>query len=186
MTLSGNKIIPVLTLILCLLIPSIVVVSAAITQRSGSIWQISIEGYDPRDLLRGHYLRFSYDWAIKEGESCAGRAVCCLCLSEVTGNGNIEPSVRPIDCNAPERKSCDAVIDDGGKMLWAGQQQYFIPEDRAKDLEKMLWDPDRPFHVEVAIPAAGGKPAIRGLYIDGRPMVDVLRDAPPDDAKNPE
>ena len=28
----------------------------------GSEWDVPIEGYDPRDLLRGHYVQFRYDW----------------------------------------------------------------------------------------------------------------------------
>ena len=28
----------------------------------GTDWLVPIAGYDPRDLLRGHYIQYSYDW----------------------------------------------------------------------------------------------------------------------------
>lgn len=30
--------------------------------QQGEEWLIPIRGYDPRDLLRGHYVQYSYDW----------------------------------------------------------------------------------------------------------------------------
>ncbi len=32
------------------------------TYNSGTEWEVPIQGYDPRDYLRGHYVEFSYDW----------------------------------------------------------------------------------------------------------------------------
>jgi uncharacterized membrane-anchored protein len=39
--------------------------SWAVTHRQaqqGQEWLIPIQGYDPRDLLRGHYVQYRYDW----------------------------------------------------------------------------------------------------------------------------
>jgi hypothetical protein len=30
--------------------------------QQGEEWLIPVEGYDPRDLLRGHYVQYQYDW----------------------------------------------------------------------------------------------------------------------------
>ena len=30
--------------------------------RQGTEWDVPIRGYDPRDLLQGHYVQFQYDW----------------------------------------------------------------------------------------------------------------------------
>lgn len=30
--------------------------------RQGTDWLVPVEGYDPRDLLRGHYVQFQYQW----------------------------------------------------------------------------------------------------------------------------
>lgn len=48
-------------------------------------WRIPIEGYDPRDPLRGRYVRFSYGWVLAgEPELCL-REGCRLCLSDEGG-----------------------------------------------------------------------------------------------------
>lgn len=41
--------------------------SWAVTHRQaqqGQEWLIPIQGYDPRDLLRGHYVQYRYDWPL--------------------------------------------------------------------------------------------------------------------------
>ena len=32
------------------------------TALDGVEWHVPVKGYDPRDLLRGHYIRYTYDW----------------------------------------------------------------------------------------------------------------------------
>ncbi|WP_230463471.1 GDYXXLXY domain-containing protein [Sphingobium sp. Cam5-1] len=32
--------------------------------QQGQEWLIPIRGYDPRDLLRGHYIQYQYDWPV--------------------------------------------------------------------------------------------------------------------------
>lgn len=45
--------------------------------RRGTDWEVPIQGYDPRDLLRGHYVEFRYAWPIRaqEGEDEMSRPV---------------------------------------------------------------------------------------------------------------
>ena len=52
--------------LLCLLI-----VRAELHISQGKEWKFQVQGYDPRDLLRGHYLRFGlrYDWESEAGRS---------------------------------------------------------------------------------------------------------------------
>lgn len=33
--------------------------------QQGQEWLIPIRGYDPRDLLRGHYIQYRYDWPVE-------------------------------------------------------------------------------------------------------------------------
>ncbi|MDB5687882.1 MAG: hypothetical protein JWR77_2471 [Rhizorhabdus sp.] len=35
--------------------------------QQGQEWLIPIKGYDPRDLLRGHYIQYRYDWPMAAG-----------------------------------------------------------------------------------------------------------------------
>lgn len=61
-----------------LLLPLIVLAySWASTYRlaqQGEEWLIPIQGYDPRDLLRGHYVQYRYDWPVEKPPSATGQA----------------------------------------------------------------------------------------------------------------
>ena len=48
--------------------------------RQGVEWDVPIAGYDPRDLLRGHYVIYRYDWPGLEGRrtNLALEPVLCL------------------------------------------------------------------------------------------------------------
>jgi hypothetical protein len=37
--------------------------------QQGDEWLIPIRGYDPRDLLRGHYVQYQYDWPVEAASS---------------------------------------------------------------------------------------------------------------------
>ena len=54
---------------------------AELLRASGPVFHVAIAGYDPRDLLQGHYLRYRLQWPA-DG-ACDG-ATCCLCL-QVSG-----------------------------------------------------------------------------------------------------
>lgn len=71
-------------LLLALLLPLVVlggnIARQQFTLQGASVWRIPISGYDPRDPLRGHYVRFSYDWQLQgDAQSCLAGA-CELCL----------------------------------------------------------------------------------------------------------
>ena len=34
--------------------------------QQGEEWLIPVRGYDPRDLLRGHYIQYRYDWPVEK------------------------------------------------------------------------------------------------------------------------
>lgn len=152
---------------------SILVVRAEVTKRSGDTWRIPIEGFDPRDLLHGRYLRFRYapDWV---GPHTCGPttprdpvADCCLCLTRTNARG-VDPRVRQVDCSETDR--CDGWLDAGAMEP---PRRYFVPEDRAHDLEAALRDRDAAMELTSG---PEGIPAISELYIDGRPWRDAVRE----------
>lgn len=49
--------------------------------RHADHWRLPIEGYDPRDLLRGHYIRFRYAWRTTGDPRLCTREECTLCLT---------------------------------------------------------------------------------------------------------
>lgn len=48
------------------------------TYRQGTEWEVPIQGYDPRDYLRGHYVEFSYDWPGSDDLSDIASGAMCL------------------------------------------------------------------------------------------------------------
>ncbi|NJO13893.1 MAG: GDYXXLXY domain-containing protein, partial [Rhizobiales bacterium] len=48
------------------------------TYQQGTEWEVPIQGYDPRDYLRGHYVEFNYDWPGVEEFRDAPPQMLCL------------------------------------------------------------------------------------------------------------
>ncbi|WP_435640570.1 GDYXXLXY domain-containing protein [Micavibrio aeruginosavorus] len=167
-----RKMIMLAVLVLPLLVPGLLWAKAATDQTAGPVWTVKIAGYDPRDLLHGRYIQFRYDW-METGEAspvCAnGDHNCCLCL-----NGDqTYMNVTRVQCDAPDAaKICQSRIP---VAVATGTQKYFIPEEFAADLDRLvISEPDR-FMMEIAVPKAFGAPVIRGLSLDGMPLRDYLR-----------
>lgn len=153
--------------------------------RQGAEFRLGIVGYDPRDLLAGHFLRYQYelDW---QGESSCGvgypssaaggnepavsarphlQSGCCLCLTR-QGQPPSSPAVRQVSC--AEVRGCDG-------WLYSEQlqppQRYYVPEDRALELEHALRG--RKAAVDV-VTSPSGTAAVRELYLDGLPWRTAL------------
>lgn len=168
-----------LALLIVITLPSLLLVKAAYDRQNGKIWQVDIAGYDPRDLLYGHYLNFTYDWNFaKPGEStqCGYGRDCCLCLKEAMPGSILAPLANTMRCDAPERALCDSVITGGRRSYNPafGGQKYFVPEKDGKALEKILRDGKHQTQMEIAVPRSGGPAIIRKLYIDQLPLEDFL------------
>jgi uncharacterized membrane-anchored protein len=128
-------------------------------------WRFRVQGYDPRDILRGHYLDLRYDFNRAGRDTCSDEPDCCLCLTQIHPEG-IDPEVRAVACD--EAKLCDG-------WVLAGDMQppirYFIPEQRATELEQALRDSDAA--LEVVVDSAG-HPSLTELYLDGLPWRERL------------
>jgi hypothetical protein len=150
----------------------VLVARAEVLLRSGASFRVAIEGYDPRDLLRGHFLqyRFRFNW---QGESTCGPLSggfpegvdpsCCVCLSS------------DVDSNAQARQvACDQVGGCDGWLEGASISpplRYFVPERNASNLEDALRGREAALTVTCG---PGGQPAIGELYLDGRPWRDLI------------
>lgn len=149
---------------------------AEFAARSGPTWHIPIEGYDPRDLLHGRYLQYQFRFNWQGTSDCGDRVRggrpeldpdCCLCLTR-TNEPGIDPAVR--------QTSCHAVAECDGWLYAAAVEpplRYFVPEDRARDLETALGN--REVSIELTC-GRNGTPAIIELYLDGAPWRRQLRD----------
>ena len=93
-------------LLLALLLP--VVVLAALTvreemaRRDSQSWRIPVEGFDPRDTLRGLYVRFSYGFEVRgDAASCLGAEGCRLCLEQAGDEVVATVQTAPGQCRLP-------------------------------------------------------------------------------------
>jgi hypothetical protein len=147
---------------------------AELALRSGPSFRIAITGYDPRDLLSGHYLqyRFAFDW---QGESTCGRLVggapaeldtsCCVCLTSDLDGGDRTPA-RQVRCE--EVAGCDGWL--AGAAV-APPLRYFVPERHSAAIEDELRG--RPAALGVTC-GPNGQPSIGDLYLDGRRWRELI------------
>lgn len=71
-----NRLIHVLALLLPLAGLGAVWAQTERLSRQGTEWDVPVSGYDPRDLLRGHYVLFRYDWPGMKRENLPGSNLC--------------------------------------------------------------------------------------------------------------
>ena len=143
---------------------------AELNLRSGRPWELKISGYDPRDLLSGHYLRYQYQFDRSfYDDTCGGGETidpgCCLCLAP--RDGTREPVVQSVQCGAVD--SCLSWLR-GSDV--AGEQRYFIPAERAAELERALREHSASLRVSVT---DDGTLAVDTLLLGGVPWQDKLR-----------
>lgn len=129
-------------------------------------WNFAIRGYDPRDLLRGHYMRFQLDVSPSATlDACArGAPDCCYCLEPGEG---LEAHVTLARCET----AADACEDFVRTEPLHDFDRFYIPEEGRGEMERILREAaqqDRA-HLAVAVSDAG-EPMIEALLIDGEPI----------------
>ena len=110
--------------------------------RQGTDWLVPVAGYDPRDLLRGHYVQFSYDWP---GDGAAPRgfddSLAELCLHGAAPR--LESVSRPAPGARCEHLARAADADSGyGYPTGLTVGRVFIPQTRSAELTRKLANPD--------------------------------------------
>lgn len=108
------------------------------TFRTGTEWEVPIQGYDPRDYLRGHYVEFGYDWpGIDEFGGAPWDALC------LEGEAPALTRVTPVAGDAP----CDHRVraDQGGVYGGDGltRGRLYIGQARVAALEEGLRNRDQ-------------------------------------------
>jgi hypothetical protein len=146
------------------------------TYHTGTEWEVPIEGYDPRDYLRGHYVEFQYDWP-GLGESDIVPSALCL-----EGEAPTLARVTP----APADKPCgDGWVrsDSSGVYGWdsLNRGRLYIGQERAAQLEQQLQNRDKRGIVTIRQREDG---SFTPISIGFRPLTAAEiaeRDAPRDD-----
>jgi uncharacterized membrane-anchored protein len=97
--------------------------------RTGTTMRIDVQGYDPRDLLSGHYLQYSLSTgSVAPCESYQTSAESCLCYLASPGENKYKASwggdcdKKPADCKIFIKGSCSY------GQFESGANRYYIPE----------------------------------------------------------
>jgi len=135
------------------------VVRAELLRAAGPVFHVAVAGYDPRDLLQGHYLRYRLQWPA-DG-ACDG-AMCCLCLQ----TSGVHTKVA---CGVAD-KTCDAQLSR--QMVEQGRE-FFIQEDAGPALEQAIRRGQGAIALNVT---PNGQVRVHDLLIDGVPHRRWLRD----------
>lgn len=144
-------------------------------------YRIAIDGYDPRDLLKGHFILFTYDWpdnaVNKFGYGSSYKDQACACFS----GDPLQPEIRFDYCksNSLIERSCNPAVRVqalGGINFQPSEdlRRYYVAEDHAYTLEKMLREGKHKFSVGI-VPQPGGHAVLKMMYVDGIPLDEYLR-----------
>lgn len=139
----------------------------------GKKWELSISGYDPRDLLMGRYLRFkvNWNWKDKKNLKILPNYNCCVLL-EKNNNTNKNPIVSLVPCDKFKDKDIirTAVSENYFYRqpldLNIGIERYYIPEKYGKKLENLLRA--KPASIIISVASGGKTVVIDDLLINGK------------------
>lgn len=171
-------------LILPTVVLSGIVAKNEIDKSTAQTWRVKITGYDPRDLLYGHYLNFRYDWGADLGQ-CQNKEECVLCFMPKEGAMAPQVSYK----SGSEAKTCQSAIDVSGTNCMepeicddesfnpTGPQRYYIPENAAGRLNAILMEQKREVAVDLKV-TPSGRHMLSGLYIDQIEWREYLRQNP--------
>jgi hypothetical protein len=143
------------------------------TYNQGTEWEVPIEGYDPRDILRGHYVAFGYDWPGIDNAPPAGPPGLCL---EGTAPGINRVMVRAdgAPCAHP------LVAPEGGvygeSALTRGR--LYLGQERAEAMQQQLQNRDQRGIVTIRQREDGSFTPISIRFRPLTPAERAARDAP--------
>ncbi len=123
-------------------------------RQNGVIVTLPIEGFDPRDLLSGHYLSYTVDYAAGDCPTDTDAAAVCI---EPERSITAADAV-PTHCTVYIRGSCAT-----GRFE-ADIERFYIPEAYASVLDQQVRNQQGSLELSVS---PDGKAVIRDLLIDG-------------------
>ena len=127
--------------------------------RTASVYRLPISGYDPRDLLYGHYISFVFDTTSLDALEQKPTVLCM--------DGYIDGSALPSASGADD---CSRTVQ---LSSLSGPRKLFIPESDASDLEAALQRTDVASTVETRV-HQDGLITLGELYLDGVVWRDYL------------
>lgn len=143
------------------------------TYNQGTEWEVPIQGYDPRDILRGHYVEFGYDWpgidnaplGVPQGLCLEGSAPR---ITRVTVRAEGAPCAHPLA--APKGGVYGASALTRGRL--------YLGQERAEAMQRQLQNRDQRGIVTIRQREDGSFTAIAIRFRPLTPEERAARDAP--------
>ncbi len=162
-------------LIIALIIPLLSLIILTIYKQTkisfGKTIIIPITGYDPRDLLSGHYLiyRLNYNIENHEYNEYEDKETIYLCVKQLEKNSVKSKVVHSLADN----QDCDTIIKGyfKRKKFIAGIERFYIPEEHSKILDTIIRKGQGKLVIKVD---NKGNAAIKDLLINDRPWKDYI------------
>ncbi len=153
----------IFALALPLVLIAVGVLRAELSHTGGEVWTLEVRGVDPRDLLRGRFLRIRL---LYEDEDATDAD--CLCLRR--GTGGDPDTATALECGAARQVCAGVVQRDAVDEI----RRYFLPEELAKPAE----DAFREGSATATVRVDAEQPQLLQLFVDGREVEDVARERP--------
>lgn len=143
----------------------------------GTTIDFKVSGYDPRDLLAGHFLRYSIDYGSDNVPCTSGgvRETCtCIGLTQVEQPGVSQWSGAcgelPSTCQTWLRGTCRY------GNFEAGIERYYISEVMAKDLQNIERFGEIPENSTIRVQVSrNGSGIVTGFFVKGVPLQEFIK-----------
>lgn len=149
-------------LLLSLLFPILLLAGLTFRKQSvksfGQTLVLPISGFDPRDLLSGHYLVYRIDYGFDVCRTLSSKKTKDKFVFVCPKEQRVE-SFPPSSCQIAIRGTCF------GSQFRAGVERYYVPEDEALRLEKLVQAGNASILLSVS---KDGKAVVKDLLIEGR------------------
>lgn len=122
---------------------------------------LPISGYDPRDLLSGHYLIYNIEYGVENICYESNHAEAYICLEPK----NFSYS-RPENCQKLIRGNCSY------SRFVAGIEKFYIPQEYAAKLENEVQSKSASIVLSIT---RDGSVQIKDLLIDGQPWKNQIK-----------
>lgn len=130
----------------------------------GNTIELKVEGFDPRDLLRGHYVTYQVRYGVDNlcyNKNASFRAAGFICFD--TKQFSYQ---RFRSCTNMLKGICQR-----GRFS-AGIEKFYIPQEHATALDKHLREKRGSIQISLT---ADGKAMVKELLIDGRAWQEVVK-----------
>jgi uncharacterized membrane-anchored protein len=138
-------------------------INKATTREMGRIVTFKITGYDPRDLLSGHYLIYQIDYGFPglcTNPAMQGQTIFVCPQEQKVYRG------KPASCSYFIKGSCQ------DRRFEAGVERYYIPQEYSARLDRLVRN--KQGSVTLSVPS-NGIAQVNELLIEGLPWAEFIQ-----------